>query len=411
MKKNLIFLISVHIVLTLLFLLSGFAFLKKVSTAEVHTMQNLAGALICEFPETESSFLRALQNPTPEKQAEGALLLSRYGYNEADFLVKSSFYRRGILTCACMVILLFLLSLGSCCRFFYTVKREQKAETAKLRALLERCLDDDYGFLDQPRDIPPLKREELSDAFLRLAQKLRLKSEALLEEKDHTKTLVTDISHQLKTPLSALKSCFSLYQEADTAEEQAEFGGRCLFQLEKLENLISSLIHISRLETAMICLAPAAVSFTDILMDAINGIYEKAAAKRIEIAAGELEDTVLFLDRKWTAEALFNVLDNAVKYSPPDSSLFIRVQKLYSFLRVEIEDQGIGIPREEYNKIFKRFYRGRQEAVQQTEGAGVGLYLARKILEEQGATLSVKAAATQGSIFVVQLSLGTRERP
>lgn len=155
----------------------------------------------------------------------------------------------------------------------------------------------------------------------------------------------------------------------------------------------------------MIHLQPADVSLTDILVDAVNSVYEKAAAKQIAIDTEEFPDIPLFLDRKWTAEALFNILDNAVKYSPTGSLISIRVSALYSFVRVEIEDQGIGIPKEEYNNIFKRFYRGRQKAVQKTEGSGVGLYLSRKILEEQGGTLSVKAAKEQGSIFVVQLPL------
>lgn len=216
---------------------------------------------------------------------------------------------------------------------------------------------------------------------------------------------ITDISHQIKTPLSALKTCFSLYLEADTPAESEEFLTRCRFQLEKLETLTASLLNISRLETAMIRPKPERASLTEILVKAVNAVYDKAAAKRISIETETFPDITLLLDEKWTAEAIFNLLDNAVKYSPADSSVRIRIQKLCSFVRLEIEDQGIGIPREEYNQIFRRFYRGKSRIVRQSEGSGVGLYLARKILEDQGGTLSVKAAAVQGSIFVVQLSL------
>ena len=405
MKKHLMIVIGVQTLLTISFLLLGFTFVKKISVAEVHAVQNLAGSLLDEFPETESAFLEALQNPSPENQAQGAFLLSRYGYGESDFFCKSPFYRQGMSACASMVLILSLLSSCSCLAFFHRLKREQDAECAKLLTLLEGCLSDDYDFLENPRNAPLLKREELSDAFLKLAKKLRLKSEILAREKDNTKTLVTDISHQLKTPLAAMKTCFSLFLEADTPDEREEFGRRCQFQLEKLEGLIASLLNISRLETAMIRLEPSAVSLTDILVDAINGIYEKAAAKRIRIDTEEFEDIPLFLDRKWSGEALLNILDNAVKYSPEETLILIRVAPLYSFVRVEIEDQGIGIPRSEYNRIFKRFYRGQNETVQRTEGAGVGLYLSRRILEEQGGTLSVKEARTQGSVFVVQLPL------
>ena len=234
---------------------------------------------------------------------------------------------------------------------------------------------------------------------------MRLKSEILAEEKDHTKALVTDISHQLKTPLAALKTCFSIYLEADSAQEKKEFEKRCRFQLEKLENLIASLIHISRLESAMILLRPEPSSLQNILVETVNAAYEKAAAKQIAIEAEDFPDLVLSLDKKWTQEALFNILDNAVKYSPPGASVQIRAQKLYSFVRVEIEDQGIGIPKAEYNNIFKRFYRGQNETVQNSEGSGVGLYLSRKILEQQGGTVSVRTTQKQGSVFVVQLPL------
>lgn len=405
MKKHLILFIGIQTVFAICFILSGMAFLKNTSTSEVHTVQNLAGALIPDFPETEPAFMQALQNPSPGQKAGGASLLSRYGYEETDFLAKSPFYRQGILTCFLITILFFLLSVFCCCHFFYTVKRQQKAERARLQTLLERCLSDDYGFLDESRDILPLKENELSDTFLKLAKKLRLKSEILAREKDHTKILVTDISHQLKTPLSALKTCFSVYLETDAPEEKEEFGRRCQFQLEKLENLTASLINISRLENAMILLKPSPASLTEILIEAVNAVYEKASARQIIIETEDFQDISLSLDRKWTAEALFNILDNAVKYSPAGSRILIRVQTLYSFVRMEIEDQGIGIPREEYNKIFKRFYRRQNDTVQKTEGSGIGLYLSRKILEEQGGTLSVKAARKQGSIFVVQFPL------
>lgn len=283
------------------------------------------------------------------------------------------------------------------------MKKQQKAQEAKLLSLLERCLDDDYSFLEQGDALFPARQDIFADTFVQLAQKLRLKTEALAEEKDHTKTLVTDISHQIKTPLSALKTCFSLYLEADTPAESEEFLTRCRFQLEKLETLTASLLNISRLETAMIRPKPEMASLTEILVKAVNAAYDKAAAKRISIETETFSDITLLLDEKWTAEAIFNLLDNAVKYSPTDSS--VRIQKLCSFVRLEIEDQGIGIPREEYNQIFRRFYRGKSRIVRQSEGSGVGLYLARKILEDQGGTLSVKAAAVQGSIFVVQLPL------
>lgn len=405
MKKHIFFYCGIQTLAAFFFLLSAFTFFKTSSLQEVHTVQNLAGALSASLPEAEPVFLQALGAPSEEQRAAGAKLLARYGYNETEFLAGSLPYHTALSASLCIFTALFLFSLLGGCHYFFSLRRQQKKRETFLASLLERCLSDDYGFLENPEELSALKGSGLTDVFLKLTGKLRLKSEALAEERDHTKTLVTDISHQLKTPLAALKSCFSIYREAETPAEREEFGERCLYQLQKLEHLTASLINISRLENAMICLQPADVSLTDILVDAVDGVYEKAAAKQIAIDTEEFQDITLFLDRKWTAEALFNLLDNAVKYSPTGSLISIRVSALYSFVRVELEDQGIGIPKEEYNNIFKRFYRSQQEIVQKTEGSGIGLYLSRKILEEQGATLSVKAAKRQGSVFVVQLPL------
>ena len=233
---------------------------------------------------------------------------------------------------------------------------------------------------------------------------------ALAKERDNTKTLVTDISHQLKTPISALKSCFSMCMEAETEAERNDFLERCALQMNRLESLVTALVNISRLETSLITLYPEETLLSDILMNAVNTIYEKALQKNITI---ELDDSngedaaslSLLLDKKWTTEAIANILDNAVKYSPAGSTIALHLRQFYSYVRIEIEDEGIGIPKTEYNQIFKRFYRGSDPAVKQSEGSGVGLYLSRRIIEEQNGTLMVKSAVKQGSIFVVQLPL------
>lgn len=114
-------------------------------------------------------------------------------------------------------------------------------------------------------------------------------------------------------------------------------------------------------------------------------------------------------DIKWTKEAIVNVLDNAIKYSPKDSQIQITMEKQIHFFRIEIRDEGIGIKKEEINRIFQRFYRGKQEVIKQAEGSGVGLYLTRKILEEQGGNITVVfpygKEKTKGSTFAIMLSL------
>ena len=139
------------------------------------------------------------------------------------------------------------------------------------------------------------------------------------------------------------------------------------------------------------------------LASAVTGVYVKAMNKGIRIEVEEFENIFVSHDSKWTAEAIMNVLDNAIKYSAAGSCIRIRVLEMHTSFMIEVEDEGIGIPAQERTKIFQRFYRGASEVVRNDEGSGVGLYLTRWILEQQGGTICVKTGKTGGSNFVMTL--------
>lgn len=279
-----------------------------------------------------------------------------------------------------------------------------------MHELLDCYLADNYSLLADQNNLAPIFTEAFTDTLLKTGHKLMAKTKALAEERDHTKTLVTDISHQLKTPVSALKNCLAMCVDADSESERADFLKRCVAQMNHLENLLTELVNVSRLETSLITLKQETVLLSDVLTDAVNTVYEKTIPKNITIELLDPDQeyetpTPLFLDRRWSAEAIANLLDNAIKYSPAGSTITLRLHRFYSYISLEIEDEGIGVPKEETNRIFKRFYRGSHPSIKQTEGSGVGLYLTRRILEEQGGTISVKSAPKKGSIFMVHLPL------
>ena len=134
--------------------------------------------------------------------------------------------------------------------------------------------------------------------------------------------------------MAALKTCFYIYLDASDADEKMEFLKRSEAQLEKLEQLIASLMNISRLETAMISLTKEPILLSDLLVDAVNGVYEKARRKNIEISLQKTENIALQLDKHWTTEAVINVLDNAVKYSPQNSHITISIEKQHFYTLV-----------------------------------------------------------------------------
>ena len=240
-----------------------------------------------------------------------------------------------------------------------------------------------------------------------------LEREEAKGDKLETKSVVTDISHQLKTPLAAIKSTFEILQNANLSkEEREEIENLMGFQITSLEKLIISLVNISRLEGGMIEINLSEGNIFDSILDAVNGVWSKADEKNISIEFDNPEDKQLpklMRDKKWLTEAFINILDNAVKYSKENTEIHINVLSLNTMIRIEFKDQGIGIPDNEKHKIFKRFYRGNKEDVCRETGSGVGLYLARYIISKHRGTIMVRDnfidGKKLGSIFVVQLPI------
>ncbi|MCI8939300.1 MAG: sensor histidine kinase [Dorea sp.] len=245
---------------------------------------------------------------------------------------------------------------------------------------------------------------KIEEALLELGGYLQDKRHRYEEEEEATKALITNISHQLKTPLASLRMSHELASREDLSEEERnEFILQEEREIKTLQQLLDEMIKLSRLEKHMIQLQPEIGSLCDTISDAVSVIYPKAAAKSMTVQAELPEEISILHDARWTAEALANILDNAVKYAPEKTRIIIQVQKLTNHILIEVIDEGPGILEKEKHKIYQRFYRGVQ--AEKTEGAGVGLYLARQILEEQKGSILVKNNYPRGSNFQILLPL------
>lgn len=230
--------------------------------------------------------------------------------------------------------------------------------------------------------------------------------ERLTEEEESTKALITDISHQLKTPLASLRMSHELVTiGVITDEEKREFQEQETREIEKLEILLEELVNLSRLEKHVIQIKPGPADLKSTISKAVSRVYMKARNKDIEIQVEMEQKMEICHDRKWTEEAFVNVLDNAIKYSDRNTTVTVCVQPLVNNVLIEIADQGIGIRPAEMVKIYQRFYRGIEAREKDREGAGVGLYLARMILERQGGTISARHRPEHGTVFKITLPL------
>ena len=222
------------------------------------------------------------------------------------------------------------------------------------------------------------------------------------EERQELQMLVSDISHQVKTPVSNLKMVTdTLLSKSVTEEERREFLQGIRNQTDKLEFLFQALVKTSRLETGAIRLEKKDGLLIDTLAIACSGIVYAAEKKNIFVTVDCPEDLRLSHDSKWTAEALFNLLDNAVKYTPAGGAIRISAEQWEMYVKLNVSDTGKGIPESNQAAIFRRFYR--EEEVHGEQGVGIGLYLTREIVTRQGGYIKVASEPGQGSEFSIML--------
>lgn len=246
-------------------------------------------------------------------------------------------------------------------------------------------------------------RESKAIAWLRqILSTASFKETQATDEKNHVMELISDLSHQLKTPLANIVMNMELLSENTlTEEKQKEFLLHTKNQADKMQWLMDDLLKASRLETGMIDFPAQNTGIKKTIAQAVSAIYAQALAKQTTLSVEEFTDFSLYHNPKWTAEAFTNILENAIKYSPKGSHIQITISRLDIYSRITITDEGIGIPENEYNHIFKRFYRGRM--VEQQEGSGLGLYLAQLILQCEKGYITVSSKVGHGSSFSVFL--------
>lgn len=232
-------------------------------------------------------------------------------------------------------------------------------------------------------------------------------------EKQELQEMISEITHQIKTPLSNIRMyCEMLGEYASPGSRETilrqtdssllrQYSATVGDQLDRLDFLLNALIRSSRLETSMIRLQPENNKVLDTIAIAVNNVFQKAEDKKIEIRVSCRSTIEVCHDPKWTAEAIENLLDNAIKYTSESGKIQINVVSGEMYVEIQVKDTGCGIAADEVNEIFKRFYRGR--AVSRVEGLGLGLYLTQKIITLQGGFLSVRSEPGKGSCFSIHL--------
>lgn len=288
---------------------------------------------------------------------------------------------------------------------------------AALAWKMRRLKKDIYGFADRlernldciltGKEMEYMDEDEeslwgkISEKLWRVNHVWEKKKEESQREKVVIKELISDISHQTKTPIANLKMYLEFLQEEPLTPQGKRFLENMEGQTEKLDFLLKSMLKMSRLETGVIRIQSRKSDLRRTLGEAIAAIVPKAEAKGIKLYVECGEEVWISHDKKWTEEAICNLLDNGVKYTKEGGTIQVAVKVQEIFTKISVRDSGKGIPLERQAEIFTRFYR--EPEVHAQEGIGIGLYLTRKIVELQRGYITVNSQMGQGSEFQIYL--------
>lgn len=361
------------------------------------------GSIRVDDKKLEEEIIASLMETKDEKNIlRGMEILNRYGYysNYSERSLYSS-----ILGKFCIGINMLIIGLFICCSVsIRNVLKTMYSFIKKLTYNAERIVEGNFNVAisnEKEGDI-----SKLSFQFNQMSKRLKRTLDQLRGEKAFLKDMISNISHQLKTPLASLKMFNELLLEGavDEKEVAQEFLNRNAIQIDRMEWLIQSLLKITRLETGVIELNKKEYNLSVTIVNEVNSLMFNAKNKNQELEL-EYKDDYIFLehDRRWLGEAVRNIIKNSIDYTPENGKIKIDMEERESLIRIQIEDNGIGIHEKDIPKIFDRFYQGKNthRNNEKRNGTGIGLSLSKIIVEKHGGYIEVESKLGEGSRFII----------
>ena len=303
------------------------------------------------------------------------------------------------------LLLVFVLSGGAILAVGCSYFKKQNQVMEQAVSQINAYLDGDHNARIECDDEGELYR--LFHAVNSLAAVLNAHADNELREKEFLKNTISDISHQLKTPLAALNIYNGLLQDEDIEVSSVkEFAGLSEQELDRIETLVQSLLKITRLDAGAIVLEKNAENVADMMRDIELHFAYRARQEKKEIILSGSDHLSLFCDRDWLNEAIDNIVKNAFDHTESGATIRVAWNELPSGVQIVITDNGCGIHPEDIHHIFKRFYRSRFSKDKQ--GIGLGLPLAKAIVEAHNGTIEVDSELGIGTTFTMNFLIPTK---
>ncbi|GIP26343.1 two-component sensor histidine kinase [Paenibacillus sp. J23TS9] len=404
-KSIVVKVIAIHLMLAVIMYLFLNHQVGQIHHALVNQNAALVGHVLKQDPQLENDMIHLITQGAQQSEIEeGKRVLAQYAYKENMSVGDQPVFANNALsTKTAAAVLLFcipflLLLLWEYRKIFEKIRTISIAAEQIVEHQLEKRLPDniegDFGALGR--------------SFNTMAERLHNSLEQLKQERTFLRNLLSDISHQLKTPLASL-IVFNenLLNDPDMKQEiRKKFLERSGQQLERMEWLIISLLKLARVEAGAIRFHKEHIRLREIIDHAVQSLRMLAEQKTQKIHIHGDRDLCVRADEEWLTEALINLMKNAMEHSPPEGIIDITLEENPLFTTLIIRDQGEGISPEDLPHIFERFYRGGGKT--KSQSIGIGLSLSKSIIEEQGGIITVSSEPGRGTEFKVSFHKGDR---
>lgn len=380
---------------------------NKVNEFIIRQNQALVGNILNHHPELEEEIIPYITKDIGEDSVRlGEETLKKYGYT-TELNKTSQPLLRGIgfnfQAIILTVIILFTFLL------IFIIKGEYSKIYRKVKNVSTSAEKVVQGNFDiYLKDEGEGEFNILNHQFNHMANRLKNSLETLKNEKTFLKNTISDISHQLKTPLSSLiiLNDLMLEDEEMDIETRTTFLERSKNQLERMEWLIINLLKVARIEAGAIEFKKEKVTLKDTVYSAIEALRPKFHVENISIEIHHDLNGVFYGDKEWTTEAFINILKNAIEHSHRDQNIEIKIEETPLFSSITIKDYGQGIHEKDLPHVFKRFYRANMDS--KSDSIGIGLNLTKLIVESQEGSISVKSKKGEGTAFTISFLKGIR---
>ena len=387
LKTTLIFVIFLVLGLVL-----NFYMFKEHEKKLYESSNKIIANILVKHPELKEEVISIM---TTDVDAEN--VLREYGldeYSDLSFIKENNSYKQKIIYYNLSYFLIFIIT-----NYIIVIFNNYKLtkEITKINKYMDKVLNGDYSI--DIRDYNENKLSLLKNDLYKLVVRLKKQHEKELNDKLYLKDFLSDISHQLKTPLTSMYVINDILEKEEDKEKRKEFLIKNKLQLERIEWLISSLLKMAEIESGTTKLLKTNVNIKDLINKSLEPINIRLELKDININIEGNKNITFNLDFNWMREALLNILKNAYEYTPYGGSININYEDNPLYLMIKITDSGIGINKNEIKNIFKRFYKVNKDS----DGVGIGLNMASKIIEMHDGKIIVTSKPNLGTTFEIRL--------